>query len=236
VGANGSAADEQKIGVLLAIFDFPLLTAGYRAVIDAEPDMRVVDAVTHQDALRDRILQHDADVVIVECMPYGEEVSISFKALESVKAIDPDVRVLALEIRCAGGGGDLFSLALRSGADGFLDRSARRSDVAAAVRAVRSGQTYVIPAIVTRMIDTYVLRTPEARAEDVYDSLSDQDREVLRLAAVGHTNREIARALHVSEQTIHNHRATVMERLGFHDRVELLKYAIKRGVIEVADL
>jgi len=234
--ANGSTAGGPGIGVLLAIFDFPLLTAGYRAVIDAEPDMHVVGSVTSQDGLRERILRHDADVVIVECQRCGDEGAVSFKALESVKSVDPDVRVLALEIRCSAGGGDLFSVALRSGADGFLDRSAQRSDVVVAVRSVSQGQTYVIPAIVTRMIDTYVLGSQESHIEDVYDSLGEQDREVLRLAAVGHTNREIAEALHVSEQTVHNHRATVMEKLGFHDRVELLKYAIKRGVIEVSDL
>jgi two-component system response regulator NreC len=233
VSANGSAASDERIGVLLAISDFPLLTAGYRAVIDAEPDMRVVGEVAGEDALRERMLRPGADVVIVECMPYGDEGSISYKTLESFKALNPALRLLALETRC---GGDVFSLALRSGADGFLDRSAQRSDVVAAVRSVSRGQTYVIPDVVTRMIDTYVLGSQESHAEDVYASLSEQDREVLRLAAVGHTNREIAEVLGVSEQTVHNHRATVMERLGFHDRVELLKYAIKRGVIEVADL
>jgi len=233
VSANGSAEGESGIGVLLAIFDFPLLTAGYRAVIDAEPDMRIVGEVPGPDALREHVLEPAADVVIVECQASCDEGSISFRTLESLKALNPGLRLLALETRCSG---DLFSLALRSGADGFLDRSAQRTDVVSAVRSVSRGQTYVIPAIVTRMIDTYVLRSQEAAAEDVYDTLSEQDREVLRLAAVGHTNREIARALHVSEQTIHNHRATVMEKLGFHDRLELLRYAIRRGVIEVADL
>jgi len=63
-----------------------------------------------------------------------------------------------------------------------------------------------------------------------------REREVLLLAAGGHTNREIARTLHLSEQTVHNYRANIMEKLGLHDRMELLKFAIKRGVIEVADL
>ncbi|TAK03119.1 MAG: response regulator transcription factor, partial [Chloroflexota bacterium] len=90
--------------------------------------------------------------------------------------------------------------------------------------------------LVTRMVNTYVLRSPEHSLEDAYDTLTDREHEVLLLAAVGHTNREIARALHLSEQTVHNYRATVMEKLGFHDRVELLKFAIRRGVLNVADL
>jgi DNA-binding NarL/FixJ family response regulator len=233
VSATGSSARDERIGVLLAIFDFPLLSAGYRTVIDAEPEMRVVGEVAGCEALPERILAPAADVVIVECRAYADERAIPFQALESLKALNPAIRLLALETSC---GGDLFSLALRSGADGFLDRSAERSDVVAAIRSVSRGQTYVIPDVVTRMIDTYVLGGQEPRVEDVYDSLTDQDREILRLAAVGRTNREIARVLQVSEQTVHNHRATVMEKLGFHDRVELLKYAIKRGVVEVADL
>ena len=76
----------------------------------------------------------------------------------------------------------------------------------------------------------------EGPLQDPYDALSDRDKEVLLLAAVGHTNREIAKTLHLSEQTVHNYRANIMEKLGFHDRVELLKFAIRRGVISTADL
>jgi DNA-binding NarL/FixJ family response regulator len=86
------------------------------------------------------------------------------------------------------------------------------------------------------MVNTYVLRNPEHSLEDAYDTLSDREHEVLLLAAVGHTNREIARKLRLSERSIHSVRAAVMEKLGFHDRVELLKFAIRRGVIEVAEL
>ena len=98
------------------------------------------------------------------------------------------------------------------------------------------GQTYVSPAIVTRMVNTYVLRNPDAPLEDAYATLTDREKEVLLLAAVGHTNREIAKVFHLSEQTVHNYRANIMEKLGFHDRVELLKFAIRRGIISVADL
>ena len=86
------------------------------------------------------------------------------------------------------------------------------------------------------MVNTYVLRAPDAAAEDAFETLSERSREVLRLAAFGHTNREIARTLHLSEQTVHNHRATIMEKLGFHDRVDLLRYALRRGVIQATEL
>lgn len=233
MGAIGPGSGNGRVGVLLAIFDFPMLMVGYRAVIDAESDMRVVGEAATRDVIRDATDRCAADVAIVECEPYTSDGCLTYRMLENIKSATPSLRILALECRC---GSEQFSLALRSGADGFLNRSAQPIDVTSAIRAVSRGQTYVSPAIVTKMIDTYVLRSQDGYVEDVYDSLNDQDRELLRLAAVGHTNREIARELRVSEQTVHNHRASVMEKLGFHDRVDLLKYAIKRGVIEVSDL
>ncbi len=230
---TGAGAGREKVGVLLAIFDFPMLTTGYRAVVDAEPDMQVVGEVAGRDDIREAVERTGADVAIVECQPYSGDGCVSYRMLDGIRGGSPALRILALECRC---GTEQFSLALRSGADGFLNRNAQPSDVTSAIRAVHRGQAYVSPSIVTKMIDTYVLRSQDGYVEDVYDSLSDQDRELVRLAAVGHTNREIARELRISEQTVHNHRASVMEKLGFHDRVELLKYAIKRGVIEVADL
>ena len=93
------------------------------------------------------------------------------------------------------------------------------------------------PAIVTRMVNTYVLRTPgRARRRTRTRASREREKEVLLLAAVGHTNREIAKVFHLSEQTVHNYRANVMEKLGLHDRMELLKFAIRRGIVSVADL
>lgn len=221
------------MSVLLAVFDFPMLNVAFRTVIDGEPDMRVVGVVEQQGALLEQLAVLAPDVVITECLPYSGRGCTSFATIEAIRAARPATRIVALECRCSS---EQFSLALKAGADGFLTREAAATDVVSALRTVAAGQTYVSPAIVTKMVNTYVLRTDPGALEDPYDSLSDREREVLLLAAGGHTNREIARTLHLSEQTVHNYRANIMEKLGLHDRVELLKYAIRRGVIEVADL
>ena len=234
MATNGAApAGNGKLDVLLAIFDFPMLTIGFQRAIDAEPDMRVVDVVDDRSGLRERIQRSGADVVIVECSPYADGACTAFAAIEEIRATKPGLKIVALECRCSS---EQFSLALKAGADGFLNREARPADVVTAVRCVSAGQTYVCPAIVTRMVNTYVLRTTQTTVSDPYDGLSEREREVLLLAAMGHTNREIAQTLHLSEQTIHNYRANIMEKLGFHDRVELLKFALRRGVLTVADL
>ena len=232
-GTGQVPADGRTLGVILAIFDFPMLVAGYRAVIDAQPDMTLVGALDDRTSLRDQVARTPADVVITECMPYATAGCTSFQAVEELRAAKPGVKILAIECRC---GSEQFSLALKAGADGFLTREAHAVDVVDAVHRIARGETYVSPAIVTRMVNTYVLRGPGPSNEDPYETLNERSREVLRLAAYGHTNREIARTLHLSEQTVHSHRATIMEKLGFHDRVELLRYALRRGVIGAAEL
>ena len=233
VKTNGTGAAGGKITVALAIFEFPMLTAGYRSVIDAELDLHVVADIPDQASLDAMLGRTSPDVVIAECLPLSAPGSSAFSAIECCRTNHPDVRILGLETR---GGAEQFSLALKAGADGFLTRESEPSDITNAIRSVCRGQTYVSPAIVTRMVNTYVLRNPDAPLEDAYAALTDREKEVLLLAAVGHTNREIAKVFHLSEQTVHNYRANIMEKLGFHDRVELLKFAIRRGIISVADL
>ena len=234
MGSNGRApGDGGTISVLLAVFDFPMLNVGLRSIIDAEPDLAVIGEVASREAFEEALARTTADVVITECLPLDRSGCTMFQSIEAVRSTKPATRILALECRSSS---EQFSLALKAGADGFLTREAQTADIITAIRSVARGQTYVSPAIVTKMVNTYVLKAPGGTLEDPLDTLSEREREVLLLAAVGHTNREIARTLHLSEQTIHNYRANVMEKLGFHDRVELLKFAIRRGLISVADL
>jgi DNA-binding NarL/FixJ family response regulator len=233
VTANGSIPGGEKLRVLLAIFDFPLVNAGLRTAIDAEPDMEVVGEASSHAELRTLIETVPADVSVAECLPYSRDSCTVFQAIEAIRSTKPSLKILALECRT---GAEQFSLALKAGADGFLTREAQPADVVTALRCIARGETYVSPALVTRMVNTYVLRSPDHSLEDAYDTLSDREREVLLLAAVGHTNREIAKALHLSERSVHSKRSTVMEKLGFHDRVELLKFALRRGVVGIAEL
>ncbi len=224
--------DGQTLRVVLAICDFPVLNMGLRIVIDREPDMESVGEIEDHASMAERLGGIDADVVVTEYLPLNSCGRATAETIEAIRSAKPEMKILAWACRSSS---EQFSLALKAGVDGFLTREAQAADVVNALRCVGRGETYVSPAIVTRMVNTYLLKRPES-SHDPYDSLSDREQEVLLLAAVGHTNREIARTLHLSEQTVHSHRAGLMEKLGLHDRVELLKYAIRRGVINVADL
>ncbi len=233
--ASGTGPGGDRIAVMLAIFDFPMLVAGFRSIIDAELDMKVSVVAPSLDGLSEALASAPPDVVVAECLPLSAPGASWFEAIERIRNTAPNTRIVALECR-SGNGAEQFTMALKAGADGFLTREAEPSDLVSALRSVNRGQTYVSPSIVTRMVNTYVLRGPDAPIQDTYTSLSEREKEVLLLAAVGHTNREIAKVFHLSEQTVHNYRANIMEKLGFHDRTELLKFAIRRGIISVADL
>jgi DNA-binding NarL/FixJ family response regulator len=226
-------ADGRGFGVALAILDFPVLRAAYRAVVESQADLRVVADVEDRADLPARLAAADPDVVIAECGGATPAGCAAIEAVEQLRAAVPASRLLIVDCRC---GGEQFATVMKAGADGYLARESGPDDVVAAVRCLGRGERYVSPAIVTSIVNRYVLRTDPVPVDDAFESLSERGREVFRLAATGHSNREIARALHISEQTVHNHRAAIMERLGLHDRVELVKYALRRGLVQVAEL
>jgi two-component system response regulator NreC len=222
-----------RLGVLLAIVDFPMLSAALRDVIDQERDMFVVAESTSRESVPDQARAVNPDVIVLECEGFGGAGNSTFDAIDAVRAACPHAKVIALDPRCTT---EQFSVVLKAGAHGFLTREALDSDLVTAIRSVAAGHTYVSPAIVTRMVDTYVRKTTETSVGDPYEQLNERERQILLLAAMGHTNRDIARSLRLSEQTVHYNRANVMEKLGLHDRVELLRYTVRRGLLNPATL
>jgi two-component system response regulator NreC len=223
----------RRLGIMLAIVGFPMLSAAFRSVIDQEPDMAVVGEATGRDTIVDEARATSPDVILLECESVGGYGCGTYDAIDALRAACPEAKILALDCRCAT---EQFSVALKAGANGFLTREAQDNDVVGAVRSVAAGHTYVSPAIVTRMVDAYVRRSPAASLEDPYETLTERERQILLLAAMGHTNRDIARSLRLSEQTVHYNRASLMEKLGLHDRVELLRYTVRRGLLSASTL
>jgi len=222
-----------RLGVMLAIVDFPMLSTALRSVIDQECDMQVVGEAADRESILEQVRVTGPDVIVMECESVGGYGCGTYDSIEAIRAACPHAKIIALDCRCAA---EQFSVALKAGANGFLTREAHEADIVSAVRSVAAGHTYVSPTIVTRMVDTYVRRSPDANLDDPYETLSERERQILLLAAMGHTNRDIARSLQLSEQTVHYNRANVMEKLGLHDRVELLRYTVRRGLLNPATL
>lgn len=228
-----SEAGGQTLDVLLAIVDFPLLMAGYRAVIDAAPDLRVAGVVDCREAVRDAVARSTADSVVTGCLPDSSGGCGAPGAIEEIRAANPTARILVVECRS---GTRRYADAMRAGANGFVTREATAVEVLAALRRIGRGAASVIPPVPARGPGTDGLERPSAVPDRAFDSLSERARAVFRLAAMGHSSREIATTLDISEQTVRNQRATIMERLGTHGRVDLLRYALRRGIIAAADL
>jgi two-component system response regulator NreC len=227
---NGKSGENGARLRVMLCHDVPVMRGGLRSIINAERDMVVVaeaDGITEAVDLIDEVRP---EVIVTDlCMDGGDGLD----AMRTVKNKAPWLRILVLAVQ---GSGEFFLLAMRAGADGYLTRDAEPVEVVNAIRCVSKGHNYVNASIVTMLVSTYVCKTRRGDPGDPYDVLSDREREILCLAAAGHTNRGIAEILRLSERTIHNVRARLMEKLGFHDRLELLKYALRRGIISAGDM
>lgn len=226
---NGrSCEDGARLRVMLC-HEEPVMRGGLRAIIAGEGDMEVVaeaDGLVEAICLIDEIRP---EVIVTDlCMDNRDGLD----AMRTVKNQAPWLRILVLAIQ---GSEEFFLLAMRSGADGYLTRDAEPLEVVNAIRCLSNGHNYVNASIMTVVLSNYVYKTRRGDMEP-YDVLTDREKETLCLAAAGRTNREIAEILHLSERTIHNVRARLMEKLGLHDRMELLKYALRRGIVSAGDM
>lgn len=227
---NGKLADANSKLRIMLIHDVPVVRTGLRAIINAESDMVVVgEAEDREDALH-LVEELKPHVIVTDVCVDG---LAGLETIRTVRKAAPWVKILVLSYQKSS---EHFSMAMKAGADGYLTREAQPGEVVNAIRSVSKGQNYVNPSIVTLLVNTYFCKTRRGAWEDPYDLLTDREREILYLAAAGYTNREIAQILHLSEQTVHNNRARLMEKLGFRDRLQLLKYAIRRGIISTEEM
>ncbi|MHB1418530.1 MAG: response regulator [Bacillota bacterium] len=216
----------KDIDVLLAE-DHAVVRAGLRMLINAEPDMRVVGEAENglqavQEALRLRPKVAMMDV----SMPELNGLEAAGRIIEAC----PMVNVLILTMH---ENEEYFFEALRVGALGYVPKSAADGEVLAAIRSVAQGQTYLHPSVAHLLVNNYLGRVTSGEEKESFDGLTSREQEILRLIATGHSNKEIAQKLSLSVHTVHNHRTRLMEKLGVHDRLELLKYAIKKGLLEI---
>lgn len=211
-----------SIRILIAD-DHGVLRAGLRALLDSEPDLEVVgEAVDGDETLR---LADDLqpDVVLLDISmpgPGGIEVT---RHLEEML---PDARVLILTVH---EDESLLREAMRAGAAGYIVKRAVESELINAIRAVRRGDLYVHPAMTRALLKD--LHPSRASEEEPVEPLTPRETEVLRLIALGYTNRQSAEVLTISVRTVETHRANLMDKLGLRSRVELVRYAMEHGLL-----
>jgi DNA-binding NarL/FixJ family response regulator len=217
-------ASSLKTRILLAD-DHAVVRKGLRLVLDSEPDLEVVDEVGDGAEAVARALRDDIDLAIVDVtMPR----MTGLQATRELARRRPELRVLILSMH---ENEQYLYEALKAGASGYVLKSVADRDLVEACRAAMRGEPFLYPGAVTALIRDFLDR--ERRGEPTReDPLTPREQEVVKLIAESYSTRQIAEALIISEKTVERHRANILEKLGMHDRVELTRYAIRRGLIE----
>ena len=210
---------------LLIVDDHQLVRSGLRRLIEAEDDIHVEDeAGTAYDAVRLARL-HKPDVILLDVvMPSGSDLD----AIPEILEASPSTNVLAVSMQ---DDPSYVRHAFAAGAKGYVLKEAADDELLAAIREVAKGGNYVDHQLGSRLAayDVSAMAAKEA------DPLSDREREVLRLLALGHTNQEISKQLFISVRTAETHRARIMQKLRLTTRAELVRVAIERGLLAEDD-
>jgi DNA-binding NarL/FixJ family response regulator len=209
--------------VLLAD-DHPIVLHGLRDLLNSEADFRVVaEASDGAEAVR-LALESNVDLAVLDVsMPR----MTGLQAAQELIARRPDIRVLMLSMH---DNEQFFYEALRAGASGFVLKTAADRDLVDACRATMRGETFLHAGAVSALVRDFLERSKRGEAATP-DPLTPRELEVVKLVAEGHTSDEIAEVLVISRKTVDRHRANILEKLEMRDRVDLTRYAIRRGLI-----
>jgi DNA-binding NarL/FixJ family response regulator len=208
---------------ILLADDHTLVREGLRMVLEAQPDLEVVSEAGDGVEAVQFALRNDVDLAVLDvAMPK----MTGLQAARELQARRPDVKVLMLSMHDSE---QYFFEALKVGASGYVLKSGANRDLVEACRAAMRGQPFLYPAAVTALIRDYLDGRADALPADL---LTPRERDVVKLIAEGHTSEEIAGILVISRKTVERHRANVLEKLGMRNRVELTRYAIRRGLVE----
>jgi two-component system response regulator NreC len=207
---------------VVIVDDHAVVRSGLKLLLDAEEDIEVVGEGGNLQEAVFRARSFKPDVMLMDVVMPGAS---GIEATSAVLKESPETKVLVLSMQ---DDPTYVREAFAAGASGYVLKEAADDEVVAAVREVAAGGRYVNPALGAKL----VAAEAEARARAEADPLSDREREVLRLLALGHTNQEIAGKLYISVRTVETHRAHIMQKLRLSTRAELVRHAIEQGLLE----
>jgi two-component system response regulator NreC len=207
---------------VVIVDDHAILRSGLKRVLEAEPDIEVVGEAENADRAVFETLQTKPDVIVMDVVMPGKS---GIEGMPAVLQAAPDAKVLVLSMQ---DDPRYVREAFDAGASGYVLKEAADTEVVGAVRAVAGGERYVHPVLGARLVAADAEQRRRAEAE----VLSEREREVLRLLALGHTNQEIAQLLYISVRTAETHRAHIMQKLRLSSRAELVRYALENGLVQ----
>jgi DNA-binding NarL/FixJ family response regulator len=206
---------------ILLVDDHAVVRNGFRMILDSQPDMEVVgEASNGRQAIAMADTTHPEVVVMDITMPELNGI----EATRQIVRDHPSMRVMALSMQK-----DAVYVreVLRAGAKGYLLKDSSEQDLLAAVRAIHAGKGWLSPGVSDAVLDDY-----RRHVTDPIDLLSPREREVLQMIAESRTNKEIAQSLNLSVYTVEAHRGRIMEKLNLHSVAEMVRFAIRKGLID----
>lgn len=213
---------------VMCIDDHAVIIEGLRARISADPGMVFVGSLPSLDGIRDEIERLRPDVLLLDVEIPGADV---FDAVRKLIGMNPGLRVVVLTAHIKD---HYIDTAMSAGVAGYLSKCDDPSAIVEAIRRAGSGEFVCSPDVRTRMRES--ARTGEvsgSKSRSRLGLLTPRERQILRMIGLGHTRVEIAQVIHRSPKTVDSHRASIMEKLGIHDRVELARYAIREGLVNL---
>ena len=216
----------QKIRVLV-VDDHTIVRDGICALLALAGDIEVVgEAANGSEALR-MVKELEPDVVLMDmAMP----IMGGLEATRRICKEFPRTRVLVLTQY---DDKEYVFPVIEAGASGFISKAAASSELASGIRAVYHGDSYLTPSVAKFLVEDYQRGIAERISRDPYEQLTDRERDVLKLVAEGFTTHEIADLLKVTPKTVEGHKTNLMAKLDIHNRIELVKYALRKGIISI---
>ena len=210
-----------KIKVLL-VDDHAIMRDGIKALLSIHDDIEIVGEASEGKEAIEMAQELAPDVVVMDIGMPGMD---GLEATRRLTKRNPRIKVIVLTQH---DNKEYIFSTIRAGAAGYVPKKALGSELVSAIRAVRCGNSFLYPSAAKILIEDY---RQQAEEGDPYDSLTGREREILKLIAEGHTSREIADTLFISLKTVQGHRTKIMEKLDLHNRTELIKYAMRKGLV-----
>ena len=211
---------------LLLVDDHAVVRSGLRMLLDNEPDVEIVgEAGTAREAL-DSVPRLKPDIVL---MDIGLPDKSGIDAAREIKRLRPETGIVALTIH---EDEEYFFKMLEAGASGYVPKRAAPEELLTAIRTAAAGEVYLYPSMAKLLVKDYLNHEQESKAGRTLDGLTEREQEVLAHLADGASNEEIAETLNISPKTVARHRENIMRKLNLHSRSELVKYAIRKGIIQ----
>lgn len=215
-----------KIKILIAD-DHTIVRAGLEMMVNEQDDMEVIGTASDGQEAFNIALELKPDIVLMDLnMPPGEN---GLTATKRLKEAAPEIKVLVLTMH---DDKEYIFRVLQAGACGYVLKSADDMDLIQAIRTVYNDEAYLYPKATKLLIENYMEKVSNGEQEDLFDTLTPREEEVLSYFAKGYTNKEIAKMLYVSVKTVESHKSKIMDKLGLRTRPELVRYALKHGLLD----